>query len=546
MKISNKVNALVAVAALVVATFAGAAATSAAPKPVGNSVTWSGQGTSVVNGDRVLSTVNCDANNTPYLAFVLSGTKATSAWISLDGGRYMTKANVDKKGYSTFKYNYAPGSNINLNALMFNVSATYNDALNKPSFVVSHGCVGNTAVVNYTLTSSAGANGSISPLGVTTLPQGSSQTFTITPDTGYEVSTLTVDGSPVTPSTSYTFSNLTASHTIAATFALAVVRHTITASAGSNGTITPSGATTVVDGTDKTFTFTPSTGYSVATLKIDGVSVSVANSYTFTNVTADHTIEVTFAAPTFMLYASGGWDEGNPNYAYSATCDGVNSPNVTISNGCSKVQVVIHYDDTTVSRPGGYPLVSGRDRWAYVYASPGLNCTETQQLTTLPYSSTFDCDVTGTTTYFVVMGVASSEPNQSVWPVGTAFVYGYNYVSFGSITGTYSGNDLTSWSPGTNAGPGYTACLVVNNVATSTCFTVSNGEFWMDSSDAAYMQNANNTWEITMTGGTAGDQYNFWNRGSLGTKIGPLTNTNTVRVSTFGDTIVFGLYENIS
>lgn len=546
MKTSKQFNALVAVAALVVASLAGAVATNASPKPAGNSVTWSGQGTSVVNGDRVLSTVNCDANNTPYLAFVLSGTKATSAWISLDGGRSMTKANVDKKGFSTFKYTYTPGSRIDLNSLLRNVTAVYNDALNKPSFVISSGCVGINTVVNYSITSSAGANGSITPLGVSTVPQGSSQSYTITPNTGYEVATLTVDGSPVTSTTSYTFSNVTASHTISVTFAVAVVHHTITASADANGSITPSGATSVVDGANQTFAITPNSGYSVASIKIDGVSVAISNSYTFSNVTADHTIAVTFAIPTFMLYASGGWDEGNPNYAYSATCDGVNSPDVTTSYNCSKVQVVIHYDDTTASRPGGYPLVSGRNRWAYVYASPGLNCTETQQLTTLPYSSTFDCDVTGANTYFVAMGVANSAPNQSIWPVGTAYVFGYNYVSFGSISGTYSGNSLTNWSPGTNYGPGYKACLVQNDVATNYCFTVSNGEFWMDSSDAAYMQNPNNTWELTMIGGTAADQYSFWNRSDLTSKIGPLTNTNSVRVSTFDDTIVFSLYENFS
>jgi hypothetical protein len=72
----------------------------------------------------------------------------------------------------------------------------------------------------WTITASAGANGSIAPSGAVSVPNGADQTFTITPDTGYHVATLTVDGSPVTPPvTGYTFTNVTANHTIAASFA---------------------------------------------------------------------------------------------------------------------------------------------------------------------------------------------------------------------------------------------------------------------------------------------------------------------------------------
>ncbi len=71
---------------------------------------------------------------------------------------------------------------------------------------------------------------------------------------------------------------------------------TITASAGANGTISPSGAVIVSYGTDQTFTMNSNSGYHVAALTVDGSPVTPALSYTFTNVTADHTISVTFAA----------------------------------------------------------------------------------------------------------------------------------------------------------------------------------------------------------------------------------------------------------
>jgi len=69
------------------------------------------------------------------------------------------------------------------------------------------------------LTASAGLNGSISPAGSFFRTRRASQTFTITPATGYHVSSVLVDGVSVGAVASYTLSNITASHTISATFA---------------------------------------------------------------------------------------------------------------------------------------------------------------------------------------------------------------------------------------------------------------------------------------------------------------------------------------
>ncbi len=73
-------------------------------------------------------------------------------------------------------------------------------------------------VTEYTITSTTGANGSISPSGTVKVASGGSQTFTITPATGYEIDTLKVDGSAVSSVTSYTFNNVDKAHTIEATF----------------------------------------------------------------------------------------------------------------------------------------------------------------------------------------------------------------------------------------------------------------------------------------------------------------------------------------
>lgn len=151
-----------------------------------------------------------------------------------------------------------------------------------------------TANLGYTITASAGENGSITPAGETKVLKGGSQTFTIDPKEGYEVDDVLVDGKSVGPVSTYTFENVTGNHSISVTFKPKVVTHTITATAGSNGSITPSGAVTVTDGADQTFTITPNKGYQIANVLVDGKSVGAVSSYTFKNVTADHTIYATF------------------------------------------------------------------------------------------------------------------------------------------------------------------------------------------------------------------------------------------------------------
>ena len=81
------------------------------------------------------------------------------------------------------------------------------------------------------------------------------------------------------------------------TFTTLAPSHTITATAGENGTITPSGAITVTEGEDQTFSFIPDDGYRLENVLVDGTSVMANienNTYTFTNVVEDHTIHATF------------------------------------------------------------------------------------------------------------------------------------------------------------------------------------------------------------------------------------------------------------
>lgn len=83
---------------------------------------------------------------------------------------------------------------------------------------------------------------------------------------------------------------------------------TITASAGTGGTVTPSGATNVTYGSNQTFTAIPSSGYRFSHWLVDGNNGGSNLSYTFSNVTADHTIQAVFTNE--VTFDVSGWSSG--------------------------------------------------------------------------------------------------------------------------------------------------------------------------------------------------------------------------------------------
>ena len=150
----------------------------------------------------------------------------------------------------------------------------------------------------YTITAQAEEGGSIEPQGNVQVTEGGSKTFTFTANDGYVISQVLVDGSndpTAVANGSYTFSNVTANHTITAKFEQ--MTYSITATAGENGTIAPSGIVKVLEGSSKKFTIEANENYEIASVLVDGSNnpTAVANgSYTFTNITSNHTIEATF------------------------------------------------------------------------------------------------------------------------------------------------------------------------------------------------------------------------------------------------------------
>ena len=166
----------------------------------------------------------------------------------------------------------------------------------------NHTIVASFAVNAYSIATKIEGNGLISPSGSTQVNFGDSQTFSITPATGYHVSNVQVDGLSVGAITSYSFVDVVSAHTLSASFAINT--YLITVTSGSNGLISPSGSTQVNFGDSQTFSVTPGTGYHVSDVLIDGSSIGPVTSYSFAYVTSAHTISSSFAINTYSITAT--------------------------------------------------------------------------------------------------------------------------------------------------------------------------------------------------------------------------------------------------
>lgn len=220
-----------------------------------------------------------------------------------------------------------------------------------------------TAAINsYTITVTQSNNGTISPETLN-VNHCSDQRFTITPNAGYEIEEVLVDNESVGIKVEHTFTNVTSTHTLTAIFKLIPTTHTITASAGENGTITPSGIVTVEESESQTFIITPNTDYIVADVLVDNQSIGTIQEYTFTNIVANHTISVSFKKPdavkdintlSLHIYPNPFKDVMNIKGDYTL---------IEIYNATGKLMIAAHGESTidVNSLPGGIYIIKARN-----------------------------------------------------------------------------------------------------------------------------------------------------------------------------------------
>ena len=186
----------------------------------------------------------------------------------------------------------------------------------------------------FTITSSAGTGGTIAPVGPVSVNQGSNQTFTISPNAGYALTTLTVNGANITPVTSYTFSNVQTNHTISASFSPLPTAN-ISASPSSIGTGDSStltwSSTNATQCTGTNFNTAATSGNIVVT------PLTTTTTYTITctgaggNATANASVIVNNVSPAPTLNASG---------LLTWTWNTTNATTCTASGGWSGTQSV--------------------------------------------------------------------------------------------------------------------------------------------------------------------------------------------------------------
>src|SRR5262249_23077579 len=183
----------------------------------------------------------------------------------------------------------------------------------------------------------AGSGGSISPSGATTVACGGSQSYSIAPaDKCHFIADVTVDGVSVGAVSTYTFSDVQANHIIDATFGT-YGPFTITATAGSGGSISPSGATTVACGGSQTYSIAPADKcHFIADVTVDGVSVGAVATYTFSDVQANHTIDATFGTygPFTTTATAGSGGSISPSGATTVACGGSQTYTIAPSDKC--------------------------------------------------------------------------------------------------------------------------------------------------------------------------------------------------------------------
>ena len=290
--------------------------------------------TVTANEGYYISSVTIDGNTTNYTqadgmnsytyTFAFNGLNAVDHSISATFAPYQYTITVTDPthgtitpGTSTYNYNQSPVFTITPAAGYGIVDVTVDgnsvgavSTYTFPALRANHTLAATFAQYQYTISASAGNGGTISPVGTSNLVSGGNQTYTIAPATGYHVSDVFVDGASVGAVTSYTFSNVTANHTIFAAFE--ANEYTVTVNQPANGVITP-GTTTVVYQATPTFVITPNTGYSVTAITLNGNNVmsqatnnNGVYTYTLPAVTANATLSATMTIKSFTITATAG------------------------------------------------------------------------------------------------------------------------------------------------------------------------------------------------------------------------------------------------
>lgn len=221
---------------------------------------------------------------------------------------------------------------------------------------VTHGRGIYLSLPAYVISPTAGLNGSITPSTPQTVTHGSTLTFTITPNPGYSIADVRVDGASVGTPSVYAFTNITANHTITAAFALTTYTLTVNTAGTGSGVVTPTaGVYLYPAGTVVTLTAAPNvgstfTGWSGACSGTGACSVTMTNTRSVTATFAINTYTLTVATagtgtgvvtPAIGVYTythgsvvtlTAAANPGSTFTGWSGACSGTGACSVAMTN----------------------------------------------------------------------------------------------------------------------------------------------------------------------------------------------------------------------
>ena len=337
--------------------------------------------------------------------------------------------------------------------------------------------------LTYTVTATVSGTGGKVSVSSEKVEHGGSVTVTVTPDEGYTVDSVrTADGTLLTPNEdgTYTLANVTEDQTITVTFQQQT--YTVTAKVNGTGGKVSVSSEKVEHGGSVTVTVTPEEGYTVGSVQDNGADVTKQvenNTYTLTNVTADHDITVTFQKLTsrtvFTSEQLMDWAEEVRNGNYSLDC--TLAADITLTGNWTPVGISFTNSYTGTFDGNNHTIrgltVKGSDEYAGLFGYIGSGGT-------VKNVKLADVQITSDYQYAYVGGVAGNNDGAIENCSVSGSVSGNStYNSVGGVVGYQLGGSITGCSSSatvqgtgsvggvagqTNSGATLTACYSTGNV----------------------------------------------------------------------------------
>ncbi len=163
-------------------------------------------------------------------------------------------------------------------------------------------------ITEYKIEAKSTEHGTISPEGISLVEAGGSIKYTITPDKGYHVKGVIIDGVLKKIFGDFEFQNIDSDHSIQVLFERDLDDYRIQISSNDGGVVLLDGPDTIQKGSSALCHIVPDEGFYIASIQIDGRFIGPTNYYQFDNITSDHNVVVRFEEYEYIALNDGRYD----------------------------------------------------------------------------------------------------------------------------------------------------------------------------------------------------------------------------------------------